>query len=140
MLNSCQCPDGIAEGYEVGIAQSKIDSSLSPFLLIGHAAGHFIGKFEDESYPVFETRPFIGSDSPTFRRQIIYNGRVDNNLKFIYREFSNNLARGPFTQEIQYDINESLIIGFKGVRIEVIEATNTKIKYKVLRNFGIFNN
>jgi hypothetical protein len=43
--------------------------------------------------------------------------------------------RAPFSQEIQYDLADGNIIGFKGVRIEVIEAANTQIKYRVLASF-----
>ena len=78
----------------------------------------------------------IASEVPvSFEQQLIYNGRVDNNLRFVYREFSDDLARSAFSQEAQYDLEESNIIGFKSVRIEVIEATNSKIKYRVLEPF-----
>ena len=70
-----------------------------------------------------------------FEQQLIYNGRVGDSLRFVYREFSNDMARSAFTQEAQYDLNESNIIGFKDVRIEVIEATNSSITYKVLNHF-----
>lgn len=70
-----------------------------------------------------------------FEQQLIYNGRVDNNLRFVYREFNNEMARSAFTQEVQYDLQESNIIGFKNVRIEVIEATNSSITYKVGQHF-----
>ena len=70
-----------------------------------------------------------------FEQQLIYNGRVGDNLKFVYREFNKNMARSAFSQEVQYDLSESNIIGFKEVRIEVIEATNSNITYKVLKHF-----
>ena len=70
-----------------------------------------------------------------FSQQFIYNGRVDNEIKFIYREFSSNLNRGSFQQEVQYDLNQSNIIGFKELRIEIIEATNQSVTYKVINNF-----
>jgi hypothetical protein len=70
-----------------------------------------------------------------FEQQLIYNGRVNNSLRFVYREFNNDMARSAFTQEVQYDLKESKIIGFKNVRIEVIEATNSSITYKVLKAF-----
>ena len=56
-------------------------------------------------------------------------------MKFVYREFSGDLARPAFTQEIQYDFDQSNTIGFKGLQLEVIEATNTKIVFKVINNF-----
>jgi hypothetical protein len=71
-----------------------------------------------------------------FVQELIYNGRVGNSLKVVYREFSNNTIRPHFSQEIQYDLSESNVIGFKSLRLEVIEATNTEVKYKLLKNFN----
>ncbi|MDA9035073.1 hypothetical protein N9H74_06185 [Hyphomicrobiales bacterium] len=68
-------------------------------------------------------------------QQFIYNGRIGNEIKFIYREFSYNLNRGSFQQEVQYDLNQSNIIGFKELKIEIIEATNQSVTYKVINNF-----
>lgn len=68
-------------------------------------------------------------------QEFIYNGKVNNAVKFTYREYVNDLARPAFTQDLQYDLNDGLVIGFKGLRIEIISVTNSKIKYKVLSNF-----
>lgn len=81
-------------------------------------------KFQFTEVPVFE--------SNYLKQEFIYNGKVNNGIKFTYREFSDNLARPAFTQDIQYDLSESNVIGFKGLRIEIISAENIKIKYKVL--------
>jgi len=70
-----------------------------------------------------------------FKQEFIYNGRVGNALKFIYREYVEDHARPAFTQDLQYDLSESKIIGFRGLRIEIIDATNTKIEYKVSNYF-----
>lgn len=69
------------------------------------------------------------------KQEFIYNGKVNNSFKFTYREFINDYARPAFTQDLQYDFNDGSIIGFKGLRIEIILATNSTIKYKVLSNF-----
>lgn len=71
-----------------------------------------------------------------FKQEFIYNGRVGNALKFIYREYIDDLARPAFTQDLQYDLSESKIIGFRGLRIEVVNATNTNIEYKVISHFS----
>lgn len=70
-----------------------------------------------------------------FKQEFIYNGRVNNSLKFIYREFNGDLARPSFTQEVQYDFNQSNIIGFKNLSIEILNATNQEIEYKVITPF-----
>lgn len=67
-----------------------------------------------------------------FKQDFIYNGKVGNAIKFTYREYANDLARPAFTQDLQYDLKESDTIGFRGLRIEILSATNTKIQYKVL--------
>ncbi|MGX7667606.1 hypothetical protein [Flavobacterium pedocola] len=70
-----------------------------------------------------------------FRQEFIYNGKVGNGIKFIYREFADDYARPAFTQELQYDLSDSKTVGFRGLRIEVINANNTNIEYKVSNQF-----
>ncbi|TWX73155.1 hypothetical protein [Colwellia sp. C1TZA3] len=84
-----------------------------------------------------DTENVITNDS--FRRTLIYSGRVGNKLKISYREFSNNMARSAFSSEVEYDLGESDLIGYAGARIKVISATNTEIKYKVISNFNLHN-
>lgn len=77
----------------------------------------------------------IAYERPSFRQELIYNGKTGDFVKFLYREFSGDMMRPPFSQEIQYDLRDGNLIGFKGVRIDVISATNTNIKYKVIASF-----
>jgi hypothetical protein len=70
-----------------------------------------------------------------FKQEFIYNGRVGDALKFIYREYINDYARPSFMQDLQYDLTEGNIVGIRGLRIEIIKATNTEIEYKVLSHF-----
>jgi hypothetical protein len=72
------------------------------------------------------------------KSELIYNGRVGDALRFIYREFYNDMARPSFTQEIQYDLGISKIVGFKSARLEILEASNTKISYQVISHFADF--
>lgn len=74
--------------------------------------------------------------SNSFQQTLIYSGRVGDRIKAGYREFSNNLARPAFNNDVEYDLKESRVIGYKGARIEVLEATNEYIKYKVIQNFN----
>ena len=77
----------------------------------------------------------VDVNRPSFIQEFIYNGRYEDNLKFIYREFSDDLARPAFTQEVQYDLGAGNQIGFKNLLIEVVDATNTNISYKVIQSF-----
>lgn len=84
--------------------------------------------YEKKKYPI--------ASSDSFQQTLIYSGKVENKINIGYREFSNDFARPAFNNDVEYDLSESRIIGYKGARIEVIEATNEYIKYKVIQNFN----
>ena len=81
-----------------------------------------------------QKRPSLQSDS--FQQTLIYSGKIGNKVNIGYREFSNSLARPSFNNDVEYDLSQSNVIGYKGARLEIIEATNELVKYKVLKNFN----
>lgn len=85
--------------------------------------------------PQFRVGKLVDLRRPNFRQELIYGGRVGDQIKVTYREFSGDMARTAFSQDVQYDLTTEKTIGFKGVRIEVITATNTKLEYRVLKSF-----
>jgi hypothetical protein len=74
-------------------------------------------------------------NTTNFKQELIYNGKSGNIARFLYREYSGNLARPAFTQELTYDLASSRVIGFKEVRLEVLRTTNTSIQYRVISGF-----
>lgn len=88
----------------------------------------------DNTDYVLEKIPVANADS--FQQTLIYSGKVGNKINIGYREFSNDHARPAFNNDVEYDLEESTTIGYKGCRIEIIEATNELIKYRVIRNFN----
>jgi hypothetical protein len=85
---------------------------------------------------VFERRSIHVSSQDSFTQTLIYSGKVGNKINIGYREFSANIARPAFNNSVEYDLSESNIIGYKGAQLEIIDATNQGITYKVLRNFN----
>ena len=119
------------ENNKYGIAFSKKDGTAEMFVNSdGIHTFPINGNLEFEKLQV----PVIGKEY--FKQEFIYNGKVGSGLKFIYREFIDNTARPAFTQDLQYDLSESDIIGFKGLRIKVLNTSNTKIEYVVLNMFN----
>lgn len=113
-----------------GVCTKKTDPSfVRAFIVIG--ACNIRPKASPEVQPVRIT----DMDAPGFRQELIYNGRSGDTVKFLYREFSGDYARPPFSQDVQYDLKDGMMIGFKGVRIEIVEATNTRLVYRVLASF-----
>lgn len=83
----------------------------------------------------YERRGRVSETRNSFQQTLIYSGRVGSKINIGYREFSNNTARPAFNNEVEYDLSESKRLGYKGAIIEVLEADNSSIRYKVLRNF-----
>lgn len=76
------------------------------------------------------------AEDNSFQQTLIYSGKIGNKINISYREFSSNLARPAFNNDVEYDLSESKTIGYKGSLLEVIKATNQDITYKVLKNFN----
>lgn len=72
----------------------------------------------------------------TFQQTLIYSGKVGNKINIGYREYSSNLARPAFNNDVEYDLSESKEIGYKGALLQITNATNRDITYKVLKNFN----
>ena len=92
--------------------------------------------YQPDNTPKYQIIQMPTEDENNVKQEFIYNGKVDNSIKFIYREYIDDINRSPFTQNVQYDLDESDIIGFKELRIKIIEASNQTIKYKVITNFS----
>jgi len=87
-------------------------------------------------YEVF-TVPISGEAPTGFKRELVYQGAAGGTLRLLYREYANDLARPAFSQEATYDLSPSgpTLATFKGAQIEVLEAGNAGIRYRVLRGF-----
>lgn len=113
-----------------GICVKKADPSyVRGFFQTGKCKNNF------KPAPEVSVTRVTDLDAPNFRQELIYNGRSGETLKFLYREFSGDYARPSFSQDVQYDLKDGSMIGFKGVRIEVVEASNTKISYRLISSF-----
>lgn len=82
--------------------------------------------------PVFEPVEGVLEQEGAFRAQIVYSGLDGGTLHAVYREYAGDFIRPAFSQNLQYDLDESNTLSFRTVRIEVISATNTEIEYRIL--------
>ncbi|HHR5846153.1 TPA: hypothetical protein ACS7XE_000292 [Providencia alcalifaciens] len=89
----------------------------------------------ESNMPYEKTTLNVANDN-SFQQTLLYNGRVGNKINIGYREASNSMARPAFNNDVEYDLSESKVIGYKGARVEVLDATNEFIKYKVISNFN----
>jgi hypothetical protein len=62
----------------------------------------------------------------TIQQELSYRGRTGNTICLHYEARGN---KQPDSQDLQYDISKSDIVGFRNWRIKVLEATNESIKF-----------
>ena len=86
-------------------------------------------------YTLKRTSPRISHGD--FKYEALYQGKIGNKIKVSFREFKNDIARPAFTQDIEYQLDNSgkTTIGFKGLRIIVHYATNLMIDYTVVQDY-----
>lgn len=83
---------------------------------------------------VLQSEKFV-VDKNIMQQSLEYSGKRGNVLTFIYAEFKDGMAREAFTREFTVDLAEGNIAAYKGAIIEVINATNVQIEYKIIRHF-----
>jgi len=84
----------------------------------------------------FTVKKVTAMSEHSFQQTLIYSGKVGNKINISYREFSGSLARPAFNNDVEYDLNQSRQFGYKGALLEIADANNQSITYKVLKNFN----
>jgi len=69
-------------------------------------------------------------------KELIYSGKSGDVLNLVYREFQDDMIRSKFQQHLTYNLQESKTIGFRDLRLDVIEASNMEITFTKTHNFG----
>jgi len=82
----------------------------------------------------YEKAMGIKSESDGFELELIYEGRNGNKIEIFYGEYREDLTRASFTDAIEFEFsdNDDNILSYNGIRIEIIEATQNQLRYKIL--------
>jgi hypothetical protein len=133
------CDEIMTSGEYVCRSEGWMDSSDIPFSLSIRPDGNlrgavsmrwlYIVEFNDAPQNLFGMETAYGKNS--YREELIYNGKSKDTIRLSYREYKNDMARPAFYQDLTYDLSESREIAFRDLRIEVLEATNSAIKFIV---------
>lgn len=96
---------------------------------------------EPVPYTVEKKDVMVNISRDSYKKEIIYQGKIDNKVNMLYREFyaldNKFMIREAYTQNIEYELdnNGKALIGFKGLRMEILESTNNSIKYRIIKGF-----
>jgi hypothetical protein len=84
----------------------------------------------------YEISELIVPRTDAFRNELLFQGVSNKVLKLSYREFVNDMARPAYFQDVTYDVTGwPMTVTFRSVRIEVIEAGNDGVTYRVMSGF-----
>ena len=86
-------------------------------------------KDTDENKDGYQEKETI---SEYFRQELVYSGKAENIINISYREYKEQVARPTFYQDLKYDLSESMLIQFQNYRMEILDANNTGIQFKVI--------
>jgi len=130
----CSLPDNNNNPYTVCLFDSKNNSTFDK---VGSLINSLYADLNPSvPYTLTNTESKLHQDS--FKYVALYQGKKGDSIKISFREFKNDMARPAFTQDIEYELNNdgTTIIGFKGLRIEILKATNMNITYKVIKDYN----
>lgn len=102
-------------------------------------SGEVIGIIEETFGDLVKFDSVIGGkllpiDVPTgesYRQELIYSGLSKDTIMLSCREYKNDTADPVFVQDLAYDLASSREIAFKDLRIEILYATESDIKFYV---------
>jgi hypothetical protein len=90
-----------------------------------------IGEIDPLPYTIAESTIQDG-----FKYELVYQGIDDDTVRIAYREYSENLARPAFHQDLTYTLDEGdTQVSFKGVRLVIHSASNNDVEYTVSSGF-----
>lgn len=79
-------------------------------------------------------RAFVFGEN-NVQQSIEYVGRTGDTLSFIYAEFAGGFARETLNRTFTIDLAGGNVMTYKGAVIEILEATNAQIEYRIVRSF-----
>lgn len=78
--------------------------------------------------------PAVSTES--IQNALVYGGKDGSKIKLGYREIWMAIQRPSEVQFVEYDLTKSKIVESHGARIEVINATDDSIRYRVIKSFN----
>ncbi len=69
----------------------------------------------------------------SFLKVLVYGGIAQSVVNVTYKEFSGNLARPAFTQDLKYDISKSRLIKYQTIEMRIDSADQRIIRFVVLK-------
>lgn len=106
------------------------------FEAVKAAPGAVVFQTAVENRPRYEKSELVVENANGIKRELLYQGYSNNALRLSYREYVNDMARPSYFQDVSYEISSfPADVTFKTVKLQILGAGNTGLRYKVLSGF-----
>ena len=68
-------------------------------------------------------------------QKLVYAGRAGSTIKIGYRESADDDPQLTSSKDLELDLKDSRILSYHGAQVEVLEATDEYLQYRVLHDF-----
>jgi len=132
----CLCPD-ISEKDVTTSTGIPLATKLPLFIIKpwGEFAGLYYTDTDRESGQVNHLHGlFVYTDVPledSYKARLVYSGRTDSAISLTYQEFNGTMKTPALSQVLTYEMTSANMINVRNVMIEVMDATESTIKYVV---------
>lgn len=126
------------------VIRNRTDTATA--LLVVDADGRALGYYDGRgkavggkwpAEPLFASAESLEGQEGAYRAQMIYSGLDGNTARATFREFTGDFIRPAFSQELQYNLSQDSTIAYKSIKIRVLEASNSEIRYRVIADAGL---
>jgi hypothetical protein len=127
---------------QIGIIVAEdgtIPCAPSVFQIAGLRAGRNWSTPGAVGVRAFAPTPFFAdANAAPIKWELIYSGRSGSEIVLDHREYANGpegaFARPAFNQQLKYDLPTSNHVVYRSLEIEIVEASNAGVKFRVLRD------
>lgn len=133
----CQSP-ALKQKDVLTVAGQKIQFP-TPLFIFDSREGDLLGIYyvqsghyrlqDDLPTGLFEKKEIALKDS--FKEELVYDGKNRDTISITYKEFSGDLEKPLSSKSIQYDMTSNISITFNDKVIEVLDADENSIKFRV---------
>ena len=74
----------------------------------------------------------LSEHSESNHYEIIYSGKTSDGIKILYREYTNDLIRPAFSQELTYDVASGDTIAFRKYKMVVVGFDKNSISCRII--------
>jgi hypothetical protein len=97
----------------------------------------FLGNRVDleQDFDLLQFEEKASSGPNNYLEELVFNGLEGDKAVFVYKEYDGHATKPIYFQEFSSSLTEGSMLEFKNLKLEILEATDTKISYKLVSQF-----